>query len=51
MLLLKGTIAWTAAVASFTVLAIFEAIAIAYSISMTVRFIKFRCWATFRKSF
>jgi hypothetical protein len=40
MLLLKGTIAWTAAVASFTVLAIFEAIAIAYSISMTVRYVR-----------
>jgi len=40
MLLLKGTLAWAAAVASFSVLAVFEAIAIAYSISMTVRYVR-----------
>jgi hypothetical protein len=37
-LLLKGSVAWTVALASFVLLAIFEAIAIAYAVAMTVRY-------------
>ena len=37
-LLLKGPIAWGVAVASFFLLAVFEALAIAYSAGMTVRY-------------
>ena len=40
MLLLKGGLAWTAAVISFAALAVCEAIAIAYSASMTVRYVR-----------
>jgi hypothetical protein len=37
-LLLKGRLAWIIAVVSFFVLAVFESIAIAYSVAMTVRY-------------
>jgi hypothetical protein len=39
-LLLKGRAAWTAAVVSFAVLGVFEAVAICYATAMTVRYLR-----------
>src|SRR5438034_11315030 len=39
-LLLKGNLAWIAGVASFMLLAVFEAAAIAYALGMTVRYMR-----------